>query len=216
MEKERHPQAVVVLGRNLVVGENHNSIREDNFDLSFESKINAIAGVMVAQECGLPIVFSTGITTPGAKSESEAQRDYVRFKKIKGVVSSLKKYVEAVSIDTATNAIEIARMGFTDVDLVTTGDQLGNAKFLFEGQGIRVHKTYKSEDIIAKRSKRHKSLIKRYKSFWNFRVKAQNFLEVVRSILLHTVDPRGKFLHMITSRTRGENSAYNLSSRTAL
>src|SRR5258708_6285935 len=106
--------ALVVLGKNLGVGETHETIKSDNFHLSTDSRMNAIAAGMEWQP-GLKIIFSTGVTTKGVDSKgreiySEAREMADYMKKKFPHIPNEDIILEENSIDTAGNAEEVAKI----------------------------------------------------------------------------------------------------------
>src|SRR5258708_1106894 len=80
------PYALIVLGKNLGVGENNETIKRDNFHIRKDSRMNAIAAGMEWQP-GLKLIFSTGVTTKGVDvkgreihSEAREMADYMKRK----------------------------------------------------------------------------------------------------------------------------------------
>jgi|SRR5450755_1821684 uncharacterized SAM-binding protein YcdF (DUF218 family) len=192
---------LVVLGKNIGVGSSPKTIRRDKFNLSNESRINVLAGGILYQP-GMDIIFSSG-ETAGSPSEARAMKRYLQlhFPDIpeEHIILEEHKY----SIDTAGNAEEVAKIvkekGYKNVELVTVGYHLDNAATLFKRYGVSITQSFIAEDVVQERSFRHKQYLER----WNKtgRIKIEKKKEMIRKILL-IIDRKGKFLHLITRRTR--------------
>jgi uncharacterized SAM-binding protein YcdF (DUF218 family) len=99
------PALLIVLGKNIGVDSSPEDIRRDNYHLSRESRLNALAAGNLYRP-GMKILFSTG--GEGVPAESSAMRDYLlsRFPDIPEEAIDL----EDRSIDTAGNAEEVSKI----------------------------------------------------------------------------------------------------------
>jgi len=200
-------ELLIVHGKNLGVGSSAEDIRRDRFSLSRESRFNALAAGQLWHP-GQDILFSSGVTVPGLPSEAAAMRHYM------DMIGDLHQearvpddniLLQETSIDTASDAQEIAKIlagrKYGRVILLSTGYHVANAAFLCEQYGVRIDNTVASEDIIRGRSAMHARLVERWRA--SGRIKKEYKKELVRSVLLHTIDPKGKLIKQITQRTRG-------------
>jgi uncharacterized SAM-binding protein YcdF (DUF218 family) len=204
------PDLLVVLGKNIGVGSSPAVIRMTPDYLSEESRMNAnAAGMLYAASPDVNLLFSSGHTSgPDVPSEAAAMRDYLlRGIYIPEEVAEARIALEEKSIDTATNAKEVARMleetgpNYGRIDLVTVGFHTRNAKILFKRYGVPVEEAIASEDIIRERSKADEAFIQEWLGTTKVRKEIQR--ERVRSVLLATIDRRGKLPHVVASLSRG-------------
>ena len=201
------PDAIIVLGKNIGVGSTQEDIQADNFNLSRESRMNALAAGMLWRP-GMDIIFSTGQTAPGTLSEAEAMRRYMQIhfkdKDGKSVIPEKNIILEETSIDTAGNAEEVALLlkdkSYQHVGLVSVGYHVKNAANLFRRYGVAIEQDFAAENIVLTRSNLHQALIKAWEK--SDKVKTEEKKEKVRALLLRTVDRRGKLLRLVTQRTR--------------
>lgn len=191
---------LIVHGKNFGVDYTADRLRKDNFNLSTDSRISTTAAGMLYRP-GLKLILSTGVTVKGIPSEAEAMKRYLQRK---FNVSDEDIILEEKSIDTAGNAEEVAKIlrqkNFRNVGLLTVGYHKDNAVKLFNNFGVQIKKAFASEDILKERSTHHKYFVAR----WDVsnRVKKERGRENKRKWLLR-VDPKGKLLRQVTSRTRG-------------
>ncbi len=196
---------LIVHGKNIGVGSTQDDIRRDNFHLSRESRFNALAAGMIWQP-GMDVLFSTGATVPGLPSEAEAMKHYMQAH-LHGVqpIPDSNTLLEEISIDTAGNAEEVARMleqmQYSYIALLSVGHHIKNATRLFNKYGVEIDDKFASEDIVRNRSPRHAAIVEAWEV--SDRVKKERQKERVRSVLLHTIDPKGKLLRQVTERMRG-------------
>lgn len=201
------PDVLIVLGKNIGVGSNQKDIQTDNFNLSRESRMNALAAGILWRP-GMDIILSTGQTSPGTPSEAEAMKRYMQahFKDEYGnpVIPEENILLEEVSIDTAGNAEEVSRLlknrNYQNVGLVSVGYHVGNAATLFERYGVAVDQKFAAEDLVRTRSNLHRVLINEWGK--SDRVKMETKKERVRTLLLKTIDRHGQLLRFITEKTR--------------
>jgi uncharacterized SAM-binding protein YcdF (DUF218 family) len=193
--------AIVILGKNIGVGSSPRVIRRDNFHLSDETRINALAGGMLYQP-NMDIICSSGETS-GPPSEARAIKRYLHmhFPHIPEEHIILEEHKN--SIDTAGNAQQVAKIvrakGYKSIGLVTVGYHLNNAATLFERYGVPIKQKVIAEDIVRDRSSRHE----RYIKYWEgtSRIKQEKKKEYIRKILLF-FDRKGRLLRIITQITR--------------
>jgi uncharacterized SAM-binding protein YcdF (DUF218 family) len=114
--------------------------------------------------------------------------------------------LEENSIDTAGNAEEVAKLiakhGFSNVGLLTVGFHLPNARKLFGRFGVKVgeNESFSAEQIIKDRARKPEFFVKTYSN--SPLVKREKKKELIRSILLFTIDPKGRLIRQITKRQR--------------
>lgn len=201
MSIEHTSRTIVTLGKNIGVRHTPAEIRTKHDHLSPESKINAFAAGLSWQE-GTTIIFSTG-QTAGASIPSEAQLMKGYLKRVFPNIPDSDIILEEKSIDTAGNAEEVSKIlkakGVEDVTLLSTGFHVGNAKILFERYGVKVRNVIVSEKVMKEHS-RHPDRVRTY--FNSDIIKKERKKELVRRILLSTIDPKGKILRWFTSRSR--------------
>jgi DUF218 domain len=174
-------------------------------DSSFETMINAFAGGELLRRDVVDKVIFTGGKTKGQSYPSEAEEMYdfildnSRYKEFEGRIS-----LEEKSIDTAGNVKgvrEVLEPGKDDLLLVSYGYHLPRANRTFAAYGVDSISS-PSEKILLKGGDESvaQNIIKYQKSgkfLYEF------FKEKLILNLIGTVDPKGKFLNYITSRTRG-------------
>jgi uncharacterized SAM-binding protein YcdF (DUF218 family) len=219
-EIPQHLDALVVLGKNIGVGWTGEKIRRAGAlgrgFLSGHAKLNVLAAgnLYMLGNIGT-LIFSTGQTS-GYPSESQAMKDFLikNFPKIPDSAIIL----EEKSIDTAGNAEQVSRIikenDFKTVGVLSVGFHISNAKLLFQRYGVKVDRTFSSEDVVKNHAKNpvrfkgHKEpkvfnpelFVSMYRNSPN--VKKEKKKELIRKFLLHTVDRRGKLIRLVTSRTR--------------
>jgi uncharacterized SAM-binding protein YcdF (DUF218 family) len=201
-DDDKVPHSVlVVLGKNIGIGSSPKAIRKDNFHLSHETRINVLACGMLYQP-GMDIICSSGETS-GPPSEARAMKDYLllHFPQIPRSHIILEEHKN--SIDTAGNAEEVAKIvkarGYKYVGLVTVGYHLNNAATLFERYGVPVRQKFVAEHVVQERSARHRQYIIHWEK--TGRIQQEKGKEAIRRLLLR-FDRKGKFLRLLTQRTR--------------
>ena len=195
------PDVLIILGKNIGIGSEAKDIQNDNFHLSPESRINALAAGMLYKP-GMILLFSSGPTAGGdTPSEAKAMKDYLMLHLPDIPTASM--LLEENSIDTASNAEEVTKIiyerNFKHLGLVTVGYHLQNAATIFERYGTPIEQTFVAEDIVRERSPHHEAYIERWKN--SKRIRTEKKKETLRKILLY-VDPEGKRLQKITKRQR--------------
>lgn len=209
------PDVLIVLGKNIGVGSNQEDIQADNFSLSRESRMNALAAGMLWRP-GMDIIFSTGQTAPGTPSEAEAMKRYmqIHFKDEHDnpLIPEENIFLEETSIDTAGNAEEVSRLlaergkTYNHIGLVSVGYHVPRAATLFNRYGVAIGTEYSSDQLLRSRSSRHNQLVDHWRK--TPRIKNRSPLnlgetgkEFVLRALLH-VDRKGKALRKVTQRSR--------------
>lgn len=197
--------ALVVLGKNISegIGDSPEDIRASRSKLSLESEINAIAaGMLYSTGACRKIIFSTGHTAgPEVPSEARAMKDYMlrHFPDI----SEEAVILEEESINTKQNAQEVSKIvgkhQFEHVGLLTVGYHLPRSFNEFQRAGVEVEQKFAAEDVLQLRSRRHQELIDRWHQSELVR-KETNKERIAR--LLLKIDPSGRLIDAITSRTR--------------
>lgn len=197
----QHTPDVLVLGKNIGIGSSPDKIRNDNFNLSAETRSNVLAAGMLYKP-GMNILFSTGQTV-GANTPSEAQAMKNYFHAHFTGIPEKHILLEENSIDTASNAEEVAKIvrdkNYNHVGLVTVGYHLHNAVTLFERHGVSVEQKIIAEDIVRERTPHHQRYIENWKE--TTRIKQEEKKESIRKAFL-AIDQKGKLLRLITQRTR--------------
>lgn len=202
MQQESHPELLIVLGKNIGVGSTPADIRRSQWHLSAESRMNVIAAGQL-YEPGMHILFSGGQTAGNdVPAESHAMRSYLG--QLFPGVPGRDVLVEDRSYDTAGNAEEVAKMlatlPYRCIGLLSVGYHVDNAATLFRRHGVPIDKRYASDEIMGRRSPHHEA----YAEAWTDlkRIRQERKKEMVRTLLLHTIDPRGKMLQRIAQRSR--------------
>ena len=114
--------------------------------------------------------------------------------------------LEEKSIDTAGNAEEVSKLikryGFSNIGLLTVGFHLPNARRLFDRYGIKVDKddNFIAEQVVKARTRKPELFVESYHR--SPLVKQERRRELVRTILLYTIDRRGRLLREVTKRQR--------------
>jgi len=198
--------ALIVLGKNIGEGWSPEKIRRTRNLLSGHSKLNVLAaGDLYNQGLTQRIIFSTG-QTAGADYPSEALAMKAFLKEKFPQIPDSAIILEENSIDTAGNAEEVAKIiekhGFSNVGLLTVGFHLPNARTLFERFGVKIDDTdsFKAEEIVKDRAKKPELFVESYSN--SPLVKREKRKERVRTILLYTIDRRGRLLREVTKRQR--------------
>lgn len=203
-EISRNFDCIIVLGKNIGIDSTRERIAQDNFNLSTDSRISALAAGMLYKP-GTKLIFSTGKTAgQDIPSEAEAMKNYM-IRKFPDIPEE-DCILEENSIDTAGNAEQVASVvgsyGMKRFRLVTVGYHLRNSLKLFERYGISISEGIASEQVIKSRSSHHSHYVDERWSK-SKRVKKERRKETIRSVLLSTIDPRGKTLRQLTQRQRG-------------
>ena len=201
---QRKLDALIVLGKNIGVGWSPEKIRRTKGFLSGHSRLNVLAaGDLYNQGLTQRIIFSTGQTS-GSPSEAQAMKDFLKEKFPQIPDSAV--ILEENSIDTAGNAEEVAKLvaeyEFSSVGLLTVGFHLPNARRLFQRFGVKVEKSesFSAEQIVKGRARQPEFFVKAYSS--SSLVKREKRKELIRSLLLFTIDPKGQLIRHITKRQR--------------
>lgn len=206
------PDAIIVLGKNIGVDSTHDDIRRDNFNLSQDSRISAIAAGMLAEKYpGVDIIFSTGATTKGLPSEARSMKKYmdahIRDVMDQTVVGTNQVGLEERSKDTAGNAREVAEIlknrkdkVYQNIGLVSVGYHVGNAATYFRNYGVPIDMEIASEEILAARSPRHARFVEAWRE--KDRVQGEIKKEAIRTKLQSSIDRKGHLLRFITFFSR--------------
>jgi uncharacterized SAM-binding protein YcdF (DUF218 family) len=205
------PDLLVVLGKNIGVGSTVEDIQRADDHLSLESRISAEAAGMVYEAYPRPdnlnILFSTGHTA-GPDVPSEAAAMAAHMKALYPGIPEDRVHTEEKSFDTRTNAIEVAswldsRPTFRQgrIDLMSVGYHIGNAAILFNRLGVPISRTYASDEVLRERSEKDEVFIQDW--FGSSRIQKELKKEGLRSVLLATIDRRGRLLQTVTQRSRG-------------
>lgn len=198
------PDLLIVLGKNIGVDSSPADIRKDPSHLSADSRINVLAAGM-SYKPGMKILLSSGHTAgQDYPSEAGAMRRFLRLNFPD--IPDADVMLEEVSIDTASNAKEVGGMiddkDYERIAILSTGYHVQNASTLFENYGVRVDDTVAAEDILRARSPGDERYVKAWKEL--DRIKKERRNEILRKLLLSTMDRKGKWLRrLVTSRTRG-------------
>lgn len=198
---------LIVLGKNIGIGSSPEDIRNDPDHLSDDSRISALAAGMVygSQPSGMDVLFSTGHTA-GADIPSEAAAMRAFTLSHYPDIPSGRLLTEEVSNDTRTNAIEVAKLlaakpNYDRINLMSVSFHVVNAGKLFDRSGVRINRIIASDKVLSDRSEKDRVFVQDW--FGSERVKKEIKKEKVRSVLLATVDRRGRLLHMVTKHSRG-------------
>ena len=155
--------AMIVLGRNFVVGYDMKTLPQERTKLSPTSRINVLAaGIMYKQRLCDKIIFSTGYTAgSNMPSESEAMRQHLL--KIFKDIPEKDVLIEDVSTDTDTNAQEIRKIidqhpEFHNLGLLTDTTHLRRAEKVFKKNGMLV-KPFDSLNVLGEK---RASVVERY------------------------------------------------------
>lgn len=186
---------IVVLGNGLVLDRN-------NFKLSPESKITTLAsGVLYKEKQNQKIILSGG-HTKGKDSPSEATKMHEFLETQFPEIPEYNIILEENSLDTAGNAVEVKKLipDNSRISLISFGFHLPRAKRIFENFGIVPENIYASDKILKKLSPAYDDFLKKF----TIKRKIQKIIrELICAPLAYTIDPKGKILRIITSRTRG-------------
>ena len=200
------PDLLIVLGKNIGVGSTPEDIRRDPEHLSTESRLGVMAaGVLYDQHYwDMDILFSSGRTAgPDVPSEAGAMRDALLLRHPE--IPADQVLVEDKSRDTATNAIEVAKMLKTRpyelISLMSVSYHVANAAKLFRRRGIHINRTFSSDVVLAKVDEDAAGFVRDWSAF--DRIKKERRNEFMRKVMLSTVDPKGMLLSQVTARSRG-------------
>ena len=210
-QEERY-DLLVVLGKNIGVDSTPNLIRERYRTygtlgaLSPESCMNVMAaGLLWTPDTD--ILFSSGQTAgPDVPAEAAAQK--ALFVELFPGVPEGHLRTEEVSLDTGGNARETAKRldaqarRYRHIGLVSIGrtGHARNATWLFRNRGVPVAATHAAEAVLAQHSPEHADYVREWAR--TKRVAQERRKERVRSVLIHTIDPNGELLSLVTQRTR--------------
>jgi hypothetical protein len=84
---------------------------------------------------------------------------------------------------------------------MSVGYHIGNAAKLFSRLGVDIDETYASDEIVRGRSEEDRLFIQDW--FGSDRIKKELKKEGLQSVLLATIDRRGRLLQTVTQRSRG-------------
>lgn len=197
---------LVVLGKNIGVGSSPEDIRQDPDHLSDESRMTVqAAGILYGASAGnMDLLFSGGHTAgETVPTEAEAMQSYFRLQYPEVPETSLS--TEDESIDTRTNAIEVAKIlavgpNYDRIDLLSVFYHVSNAATLFRRLDVPIDRTYASDEIVGERSGEDRAFVHDW--YGSERIAKEIQKERVRSVLLNTIDRRGRLLHAVTQRSR--------------
>jgi len=206
------PQTVVVLGKNIGIGSNAEDIAKSKYKLS-EQSILIVKALAELGKASLKspdnkienIVFSAG-PTAGPNNPSEAEAMHAYLDNIAPEVSkNIKIFEEKTSYDTYTGAKDVREIldknKLSNIGLLGISYHIRNAKTIFKRNGVKPSKAFKAEDIL-------KSIDPYFRDKINPRLQhsatfmLERLKEAVSTILLQTIDRKGKLRNWITSRTR--------------
>ena len=192
---------IVGLGNGMVI------LKGNILDLSPESKITALAaGVLYKEEIGEKIIFSGG-HTKGPTRESEARKMQELIRNKFPDIPEEDILMEETSLDTAGNAFAVKKVlpENSKVILLSFAYHLPRARRIFKNFGIIPEEVYASDKVLKKLSPIYDNFINKF----TFLRKAQKFIrEAICLPLAYTLDPKGKFLRIITMRTRGGSLSF--------
>jgi uncharacterized SAM-binding protein YcdF (DUF218 family) len=201
------PDLLVVLGKNIGVGSSPEDIRNDPDYLSDDSRISALAAGMVYKSLpsGIDVLFSTGHTA-GTDIPAEAAAMRAFTLRHYPDIPDARLLTEEVSTDTRTNAIEVAKIlkaepNYDRIDLMSVGFHVMNARKLFDRFGVPINRTIASDEVVSERSEEDRIFVQKW--FGSERIKKEVQKEKIRSVLLATIDRRGRLLHAVTQHSRG-------------
>jgi uncharacterized SAM-binding protein YcdF (DUF218 family) len=196
------PDLLIVLGKNIGVDSTVVDIQDNRWNLSVESRLNVLAAGELYQP-GMQILFSTG-KTAGEDTPSEAAAMYSYFKRFFPTVPGEDILLDEASIDTASNAAEVSKLlkdrHYDRIGLLSVDYHVDNARTLFTRYGVAIDQTFASNEVIKNRSHHHEAYALAWASL--DRVKSERKKEMVRKVLLHTFDRKGKALQQVTKRSR--------------
>jgi hypothetical protein len=194
---------LVVPGKNLGAGSARHDIRDDNYNLSTDSRINTIAAGMLWVP-GRVIVLS-GAQTAGRdiQSQPSAAREYLMRKFPDIPFDDI--LLEESGVHTAKSAQAVAELlkdkDYRHVGLVGldyTG-HLNNSATLFEHYGVNLAAKIAAEGIISQRSAHHEAFIEAWRG--SHRIQREIMKEKMRQHILN-VDQGGRLLGLLASIAR--------------
>jgi len=210
--------ALIVPGKDIGVRNNPEQIRRKQnritelglvgSALSLETGLNVIAaGKLFRQSVAGKIIFTTGHTA-GSDIRSEAQAMKDLLKEVYPDVPDNAIILEEKSKDTSGNAEEVNKIiqlllhKSKRVGIVDVGFHLKNALTLFRRYGVEIadQDSFASEEIVADERAYPNSFPDNYNN--TPIVKKERQKELIRSILLNTIDRKGKLLRQVARLTR--------------
>jgi uncharacterized SAM-binding protein YcdF (DUF218 family) len=187
---------IVALGNGMVV------LKDNVLDLTPESKITALsAGILYKEGKAKKIIFSGG-HTKGRNKESEAKKMFELMKNRFPEIPDADIILEENSLDTAGNAFEVKKLLpiNSKIILLSFAYHLKRAKRIFYNFNLKFEQTVASDSVLEKMSPIYDEFLKKYtlkrrilKLLW----------EIFCLSFIFIIDPKGKILRIITSRTRG-------------
>lgn len=185
---------IVALGNGL------ENLKDNAIDLTIESKMNAIAAVVLYKKgIGQKIIFSGGYTK---EEQSEAGKMLEFIKRQFNDIPLDDIILDEGSIDTADNASKVKKIlpeGSKFV-LISFGYHLKRAKRIFNNFGLHAEKVFASEKVLKQESPKYDYILQKFN--WKRKIiKLQR--EILCLFLVHTIDPKGKILRVVTSNSRG-------------
>lgn len=185
---------IVALGNGLT------NLEDGGLDLTVESKMTALAAIVLYKnKVGEKIIFSGGFTEEKG-SEAGKMLEFVKSELEDIPLSDI--ILDENSIDTADNAVEVKKIlpSESKFIIVSFGYHLKRAKRIFRNFGLKAHGSFASEDVLKNHSPNHSYIFEKYN--WKRKlVKIQR--EIFCLFLVYTIDPKGKILRVITSKSRG-------------
>jgi uncharacterized SAM-binding protein YcdF (DUF218 family) len=200
--------AVVALGKNWDF-----SIEGKRIYLSLESKLTALAAAELYVRKKVKKIIYSGGETAGLgingkpfPSEAEEMKKFIRIFFKKDEIPDKEIILEEKSIDTAGNAEEVGKIikakKFENIGLLTVGFHLPRAKEIFKNHKVSITEYFSSEEVLKNKNLYYDNLINDY--YWSTKYLTEIVKEAVGLGLVYTIDPKGKILREITSRTRGD------------
>jgi len=187
---------IVALGNGMVV------LKHNVLDLCPESKITALAaGVLYKGGKAKKIIFSGG-RTKGKDKESEAKKMFEFMQNMFPEIPDANILLEENSLDTAGNAFEVKRLLPINsrIILLSPAYHLPRVKRIFHNFNLDFEQIVASDTVLEKMSPVYDEFLKRY----TLRRRILKLsMEIFCLSLVYAIDPKGKILRLITSRTRG-------------
>lgn len=175
-------------------------------ELSLESALNVIAaGKLFKQGIADRIIFTTGHTA-GTTIRSEAKAMRNLLKAVYPEIPESAVILEEKSKDTSGNAEEVSKIvwlnNFMRVGIVDVGFHLKNAVTLFRRYAVKIadEDSFVAEEIVADKAINPNVFPDNYNNTPIVRKERQK--ELIRTILLNTIDRKGKLLRIIAEITR--------------
>jgi len=193
---------LVVHGKNLGVGSTRQDIQDRKYGqhLSIDSEMNVLAAGELYQP-GTTILLSGGHTV-GPAPEFESQPCYAeaflrrRFPNIPDEAIVL----DESGFDTAASAEHVSKLYkdgvYSHIGLLSVGYHIKNTATLFRHYGVTPVAVISAEEVVRHRSAHHEDYVSAWKN--SDRIKKETQRELVRTLLLHTVDRRGLLLRRLT------------------